>query len=202
MDLENYDALDVTIIQNPETLLAADLAEEYQKLSTCYVKQKQRIDQYMQQIYTLKQDKALKDKLLNQELQEITDNYERELSDTKNKHLLECEELQKRLTETRLLNEKIELENQRLKCELDEKIRQLQVKSDSAVTKTCKNNETIVPNKRIEYLTKIESEYADLAEEFSQITSEKSQLKSRMAQVQVNILMFSRSFGIYSDYNL
>lgn len=198
MDLNNSDALDVSlmhsilmhsisIVQNPETLSSSDLAEEYQKLSTCYVKQKQRIDQFMQQIYTFKRDKELKDKLLDQELQEITENYERELSDIKNKHVLECEELQNRLTDIRSTNERIELENQRLKSELEEKICQLEAKADSVEPKTCNDNETVVSNQRLEYLTKIESEYADLTEEFAQINSEKSQLKSRMAQIEVDI---------------
>lgn len=185
MDLENYNALEMTIVQNPQTLSAPDLVEEYQKLSTYYVKQKQLIDKYMQEIYTLKQDKALKDKLLNQELEEITENYDRELNITKSKHLLECEELQNRLTEARLMNDNIELENQRLKTELEEKIIQLQVKTDSGETKTCNDNETMVHKKRIEYLTKIESEYADLTEEIAQVKLEKSQLKSKITRIEV-----------------
>lgn len=185
MDLNSYDALEITIVPNPQTLSAPDLVEEYQKLSKYYVKQKQRIDKYMQEIYTLKQDKALKDKLLNQELEEITENYDRELNITKSKHLLECEELQNRLTKARLMNENIELENQRLKTELEEKISLLQLKTNPEETKTCNDNETIVPKKRIEYFTKIESEHSDLTEEIVQVKLEKSQLMSQITQIKV-----------------
>lgn len=184
MDLENHD---VSIVENPQMLSIPDLAEEYQKLSTCYIAQKQRIDQYMQQIHILKQDKALKDKLLDQELQEITENYDRELKDAKNKHTLECEDLQNRLTEARMLNEKIVLENDILKSEFEEKINQLQAKTELGGAKACNDDETIVSNKRIEYLTKVESEYADLAEEVNQIKLEKFQLMSRIAQIEVII---------------
>lgn len=185
MDLDNYDALDVSILENPQTLLAPDLVEEYHKLSTCYIKQKQLIDRCMQEIFTLKKDKELKDKILNQELQEITDQHERELSDIKNKHLLEYEELQNRHAELRSVNEKNELENQHLKSELEAKIKQLQGKVETGGTKTFSDNETIVSKKRIDHLTKIESEYADLTEEIYQIKAEKSQLKSRITEIEV-----------------
>lgn len=197
MDLGNYGILEVSIVQNPQILSTSELAEEYHKLSTCYIVQKQRIDQYMQEIHTLKQDKVLKDKFLNQELQEITENYDRELDVAKHKHLLECEELQNRLTEARLVNEKIELENQQLKSEYEGKINQLQVKAALGGPKTCSNDEMVVSIKRIEYLTKVESEYADLTEELNKKKLENSQLMSRIAKIEVNVSLCI----IYYEYS-
>lgn len=200
MDLGNYDILDVSIVQNPQILSTSELAEEYHKLSKCYIVQKQRIDQYMQEIHTLKQDKVLKDKLLNQELQEITENYDRELDVAKNKHALECEELQNRLMEARLANEKFELENQQLKSEYEEKINQLQVKAALGVTKTCSDDEMVVSNKRIEYLIKVESEYADLTEGYNEKKLENSQLMSRIAKIEVNVSLYIIYYEAFATF--
>lgn len=190
MDLGNYDILEVSIVQNPQILSASELAEEYHKLSTSYIVQKQRIDQYMQEIHTLKQDKLLKDKLLNQELQEITENFDRELGVAKNKHSLECKELQNRLLGATQDKEKIELENQQLKSEYEEIINKLQVKAALEGTKTCSDDEMVVSNKRIEYLTKVESEYADLTEEYNRKKLENSQLMSRIVKIEVSVSLY------------
>lgn len=184
MNSENYDSSDISIIQDPSILSIYELADEYQKLSTSYMQYKVLVDHCKQQVYSLKQDKELKDKILDQELQVLTENFESELKETKIKHSIQIGELQSRLTDARTAIEKLELENQQLQTELTSKVNELTLKP-CPQSNVVNENETIVTKKRLEYLTKIETDFMELTEELAAIKSEKSQLMSQLAQKEV-----------------
>ncbi|XP_031625911.1 protein Spindly [Contarinia nasturtii] len=186
MNFVNYDIADVEIVKNPSALSIHDLVEEYDKLTASYMQHKVLLDHCKQQVYTLKKEKDLKDKILNQELQVITENYEGELKETKIKHSIQIGELQSRLTDTRSALEKLELENQQLQNELTTTLNE-QSSKPCPEQNTISENETIVSKKRMEYLTKIENEFIQLTAELAQVKSEKAQLMSQVTQKQSDL---------------
>lgn len=179
----NFENIEIAVVQNPNSLSTEDLIEEYQKILGGYHKQKDFIDLYRQQIYTLKKDKELKDNLLKEELQLIAENYDRELTQTNKKYATDIADLQNRLTEKKNALEKFELENERLKKDMDTSVDHPII--SPLRLKTCDQNETIVSINRIEYLEKIEAHYAILVEEIAQVKCEKSEQSSKMAKMQV-----------------
>lgn len=184
MDYHTNHLEDIAIVQDPLSLTPSDLAEEYQKMSAHCLKQKGIIDKCMQQNYTLKQEKALKDSILQEELQVLAENNDRELADAKRKFTMETEDLQNRLKRTKESLEKAEAENECLKSDLKAATRQPQENPSNAL-KTCNENETIVSNKRMEHLEKIETERDELMDELAALRSDKSQLKQQITELEV-----------------
>lgn len=175
------DSFEIMILQNPSILSIHELSDAYQKLSICYSKQKNLLDQQRQQIYSLKQDKSLKDKILQEELELIKENYDHDIEKTKKKHLLKIEELQNRLMESRLVSEKLELENQSLKNELKLTYKQ----SKKPEFQTFEQHEITISNNRNDYLNKIEVDYAMLVEDMVKLKLENSQLMSKVMDREV-----------------
>lgn len=166
-----------------------ELVNEYQNLSKICQEQKNKIDQYKQQIYTLNNEKNLKDNLLQDELQHIKGNFDSELDEVNRKNATEIKHLQNRLTAANLTLGKLELENEQLKNELDAAGNHSEVKN-AAPSHVCNENEMIVSKKRIEFLEKNEMDYVELNANVAQLISEKSKLSSDILRLKVNIILY------------
>lgn len=104
---------------DPSDLSKIELIEAYQNVSTYFIKQKEEIEKYKQKIYALQQEKILKDSVRQDEIQVLAENYEQELENVKKKFTFENKDLHSRLTELISTVEKLEHENEHLKCELE-----------------------------------------------------------------------------------
>lgn len=184
MNFTNCNGVETSIVPSPHELANTDLVEEYQKLSTCYINQKEFIDQCRQQIYTLTQEKARTDNIMKDELQSVSESYDLELENVRKKCMADNKDLQNRLTTINVTNEKLESENERLKNELNEANNPLKFPVP-VESKICDQDETVVSNKRIEYLERIETEYLTLIDDVSKLNSEKSELVSQLIQTEV-----------------
>lgn len=184
MNFGSCDGVETSVVSSPHKLSTMDLVEEYQKLSISYNNQKELIDQCRQQIYKLTQEKTLADNIMKDELQSVTESCDRELENVRRRCMADNKDLQNRLSEMNVTNEKLECENERLKKELNAANNPLKC-AVAAESKVCDKDETIVSNKRIEYLEKIETEYLTLIDEISKLNSAKSELASQLIQVEV-----------------
>lgn len=193
MNFEGFDMAEITIIQDPSSLSDFALAEQYQKLSTGYLKQKLLIDQFKQRIYTLEQEKRLMDNVLQDELQSVTENNDRELEHLKRKFVTENKDLHNRFAELNITIEKLELENEHLRSELKEAHKQ----PLAPELKACNEDEIIESRKRIEYLEKIEADHFALVDEIVDFKSEKSQLISQIMQIEVGAFDISQVLNTF-----
>lgn len=188
MNLEYCEDNDVSMVENPLELSMCDLVEEYQKVYRSYLRQKAWIDKYRQEIHVLKQDKALKESILEDGLQTISENYDLELADNKKKYLHEIEDLNNRLSEANINIQKLERENEYLKISPNDAVRPL--KNVCPESKVCKENEIVVTIERIRYLEKLEDDFSALSDELMKIESEKSQIMSHVKFLEVRTLCF------------
>lgn len=173
--------VDFDIVQDPSSLSKIALIEAYQNISSNVYKQKELIETYKQKIYTLEQEKALRDSVQQDELQTLTENYDRELENVKKKLFLENKDLQSRLTELCSTIEKLEVENEYLKNELETASKKSQATHVFEV-KPCNENETVISNERFEHLERIEADHliligdiANMKDEICRVTSELTQ---------------------------
>lgn len=183
MEFANCSDIDISYIENPMSLSMCDLVEQYHQVYVLYQKQKTQIDEYKQKVHVLKQDKALKEGLI-EELQTRSDEYDLELENTKQKYLFENKDLHNRLIETKDHLQKLQLENESLTNKLTVMNNQSHYISSSEINK-CNENETTVTNERMEYLTNIENSYLELVEKIEKLEIENSQLSSQVIQLQV-----------------
>lgn len=189
MNLEYCEDNDVSMVENPLALSMCDLVEEYQKVYGSYLRQKAWIDKYRQEIHVLKQDKALKESILKEELQTISENYDLELADNKKKYLHEIEDLNNRLSEANINIQKLERENEYLKISSNDAVHR-PLKNASPESKVCKENEIVMTVERIRYLEKLEDDFSALSDEMMKIESEKSQIMSHVKFLEVRTLCF------------
>lgn len=120
---------------------------------------------------------------MTEELQLVSENYDRELIQNKRKYDTDIGDLKNRLTEGKHTIEKLETENERLKKMLDISVN----KSANTIPtiKVCDQNETIVPKYRIEYLEGIEIQYTILENEMTKLKCEKTDQQSKIQKIQV-----------------
>lgn len=175
--------MEFTVVPDPFNLSKIALIEAYQNISTCYNNQKDAIEKYKQKIYTLQQENSLKDSIQQDEMQAITDNHERELENVKKKFIIENKDLHSRLTELYSTVEKLELENEHLKNDLET----LKKKSQAVLAlemNNYKGHEVLISKERMNHLERIEADHltliddnASLKDEIYRITSESTQTK-------------------------
>lgn len=180
MDFENI--TDIKIPQDPTILSESELHERYIELVSVYSQHKNLIDCYRQRIYKLEQEKTLKDNVLQDELQSMEDNHEREMDEVRGKLAAENKELLSRIAKMNLTIDLLEQEIENLKS----KVKEIQ-KQPSIVQKKSNMNEVQVSRERIEYLNKIETEHINLVNEIDDLKTQKSQILSQLMQSQVFI---------------
>lgn len=176
MSFEN----EFNLVQDPSSLSKIALLEAYQNVATYFNGQKESIEKYKQKIYTLEQEKNLKDSVQEDELQALAENFEREVDNVKKKFMIENRDLHNRLTELNSSIEKLELENEHLKCELEAVSKRPQA-MQSAETKVCKENEVITSMERIEHLERLEVDHLILIDDKANLKDEILRLTSELA---------------------
>lgn len=176
--------IEFTVVQDPFSLSKSALVEAYQNVSTYYNKQKESIEKYKQKIYTLEQEKALRERIQQDELQTLTENFDQELENVKRKFIIENKDLHSRLTELCSTIEKLEFENEHLKCELDRASKKSQATQSFEVNAN-KENEVIISKERIEHLERTETDYLILFDENANLKDEIFRATSELTQKEV-----------------
>lgn len=171
--------IELDIVQDPSSLSKIALIDAYKNVSSYCYKQKESIEKYKQKIYKLEQEKILKDSVQQDELQAQTENFERE----KKKLIVENKGLHGRLTELSSTIEKLELENEHLKCELD--IRKKPQPPQQFEVNACKENEVVLSKERIERLEKTEADYLTLIDDNTNLKDELIRVTLELTQKEV-----------------
>lgn len=185
MNSSNSEEGDISIIEHPSALSMSDLIEEYQKLCECVKRQKKSIELHKQAIHDLKRDKELKERILTEELQAISENYDTELASYKKKYLNECEDLKKRLSESNTNIQKLAQENECLENKLDVAVSQ-PLKSLSEINMFYKNDS----KEDIKCLDEIVKNHLEISKKMIQLESEKDLLLSHVKVLEVRINIF------------
>lgn len=176
--------IEFAVVQDPSSLSKISLVEAYQNVVIYYDKQKESIEKYKQKIYTLEQEKILRDSVQQDELQSQTENFDRELENAKKKFTIENKDLQSRLTELCVTIEKLELENEHLKCELETARKKSQA-TQSFEGNACKENEVIISKKRIEHLERAEADHLILIDDIANLKDEIFRVTLELTQKEV-----------------
>lgn len=197
--------MDLVIEHDPSSLSKIALVEAYQNCSSCYYKQKELIEKYKQKVYTLEQEKTLRESVQEDELQTLAESFERELEIVKKKLKSENKDLQNRLTELCSTIEKLEVENEHLKCELETASKKSQIPQSSEV-KACEPSKVVVSKDRIDHLERVEADQliliddiAHLKEEISRITSELTKKEVRLTDWFWNTSIFVLVLTFYHN---
>lgn len=173
--------IEFAIVRDPSALSKTELVEVYQNISSHCLKQNESIEKYKQKIYTLEQEKTLRDSVQEEELQALNENFDRELENVKKKLIIENKDLHNRLTDLCSTIEKLELDNEHLKSELEAASKKSQA-TPSVEVKTHKENEVVVSMERIEHLERTAADHliligdiANMKDEIFRVTSELTQ---------------------------
>lgn len=177
--------MDFSVVTDPASLSKAELVEAYQNISVCCVKQKESIEKYKQKVYTLEQDKILKDSVQQDEIQALTDNNERDLENMRKKFIIENKDLHNRLTKLLSTVEKLELENEHLKCALSTAEKRPQI-ALAAERKSCKENEVVISIERMNHLERIEADHLTLIDDIDNLKEEIHRTSSELTQKKVS----------------
>lgn len=189
-------------VQDLSSLSNTDLIEAYQKVLKYYKEQKESIEKSKQRIYTLEQDKILKDKILEdfkEELQGLTDYHDREIEKIKVDSSNENKELHSRLTELYLTIQKLELENEHLKCDLETANKKTQA-APSLEKKCREESEIIISKERFEHLEKIEDDHRTLIDEIVNLKDELFRVTSELTQKKVTCTYSMKSMVIFMSF--
>lgn len=181
MSYENIEDIDVSMVENPLSLSKSDLVEEYEKVYAYFLQQKTWIDKYRQEIHVLKKEKLLKENVLKDELQALSEIQEQQLVNYKKKYLLENEDLSNRLTEANNIIEKLQQDIEYKTNNSNAAAQNIQIISPPEL-KICDRNEIAIANARIAFLENIEINYLD---EKNKIQSQISELISRVMLLEV-----------------
>lgn len=192
MNSSKSEDIDISIIEHPSALSMSDLFEEYQKLCECVNRQKKCIELHKQAIHDLKRDKELKERILTEELQAISENYDSELSSYKKKYLNECEHLKKRLSESNTNIQKLAQENEWLKNELDVAVSQ-PLKSLSEINVFDKNDSKA----NITCSEEVEKNHLEISEKMIHLESEKALLMSHVKVLEVRLNVFPNLLYVF-----
>lgn len=176
--------MDFIVEQDPCSLSKIALVEAYQNISSHHYKQKELIEKYKQKIYTLEQEKTLRDSVQQDELQTLTENFDRELDDVKRKLSSENKDLHNRLSELCSTIEKLEVENEHLKSELKTASKKPQT-TQSLEVKACEENEVVISKDRIEHLERAEADRSVLIDDIANLKDKISRITSELAQKEV-----------------
>lgn len=170
--------------QDPCSLSKIALVEAYQNISSNHYKQKELIEKYKQKIYTLEQEKTLRDSVQQDELQTLTENFDRELESVKKKLVIENRDLHNRLTVLSSTIEKLEVENEQLKNELETVTKKSQTTKPLEV-KACEENEIVISKDRIEHLERTEADHSILIDDIANLKDKILRIKSELTQKEV-----------------
>lgn len=187
-------AHDTLEIQNLCELSNNELIEQYKELSSVYLKQRNAIDGYKQRIYKLEQDIHLKDNILEDELQSMSETHERELEDIRRKLIGENKDLNCKIAEQNVTLELLVQENENLKSEL-----RIIVKQPTTVKTTlnnCDRDEIFLSKDRIEYLNKLETDHMILLDEIANLKSANSMITSQLVNAEVSNEQSKRIFKL------
>lgn len=177
-------AIDLNGVEDPSSLPETAVLEAYKNAMTYCNEQTETIEKYKQKIYGLEQEKTLKDSVQQDELQVLTENFDRELENIKRKFSVENECLCNRLTELNLNIEKLELENEQLKFELESVTKKSQA-VQAIENKSYKENEIVVSKSHIEHLERLEADYVILIDDKANLKDELFRLTSELSQKSV-----------------
>lgn len=172
------------IEQDPCSLSKIALVEAYQNISSHHYKQKELIEKYKQKIFTLEQEKTLRDSVQQDELQTLTENFDRELESAKKKWSIENKDLHNRLTELCSMIEKLEVENEHLKSELETATKKSQA-TQSLEVKACDKNEIVISKDRIEHLERVEANHSILMDDAANLKDKILRITSELTQKEV-----------------
>lgn len=179
---------EISILQDPSSLASDDLAEEYGKVSSQYLKTKKVIESYRQKVYQLEREQKLslmRENDLKEELNIIADTHNDDLANEKKRFHSEMSEMRDRLSDLKSVRESLETEIVELKASAGT-VQPMPV----IETKPCDPNETIVESSRLESLIDLESKY-------STITEENAMLKSKIAGLEANAVRFEVGSAFY-----
>lgn len=179
------DAFDSEIVQNPATLSTNQLIEQYKELSSVYLNQRDLIDRYRQKIYKLEQDLSLKDNVLEDELQSMTENHNRELEDVRRKYMVEYKDLNCRIAEQNMIIESLIQENENLRSEHERRTIEKQP-STSTQLNNCNPNEIILSKDRIEHFKKVEADHILVLDQLTELKSANLAVTSQLVKAEVS----------------
>lgn len=189
--------MDFVVEQDPSSLSKIALVEAYQNISSHHYKQKELIEKYKQKIYTLEKEKSLRDSVQQDEIQTLTENFDRELEDLKKKLNIDNKDFHNRLTELCSTIEKLEVENEHLKRELETASKKTQ-STQSPEAKACQENEVVISKDRIQHLERAEADHfilidnvASLKDEILRITSDLKQKEVRQTNCFWNMFILA-----------
>lgn len=170
---------ELNLLLDPSSVSKVVLVEAYQNAATYFNRQKESIEKYKQKIYALEQEKNLKDSVQQDELQAVTENYDREVDNVKRKFTVENRDLHNRLTELTANIEKLEIDNEHLKCDLEAVNKRPQA-SQSVEMMASKENEAIISKERFEYFERLEADHLTLIDDKASLKAEVLQLTSEL----------------------
>lgn len=176
--------MDLVVEQDPSSLSKIALVEAYQNFSSHHYEQRELIEKYKQKIYTLEQEKTLRDSVQQDELQTLAENFDRELENATKKLSIENKDLHNRLTELCSTIEKLEVENEDLKREVESASKKSQT-TQSPEVKACERNEVVVTKDRIEHLERTEADHSILIDDIANLKNEISRITSELTQKEV-----------------